>query len=329
MPSSVSPHGEARAREHRPRSAALRSLCGNGVHSAHVREGHAQRRVPATAQHRGAPRLQRLRALLHLPHVRPPGLLRELGVPVLRHRPHLRPGPPRRDGARRPAALRERGDRTLQLARPLARDPVRQLRPHAHASGGHRRRRPGGVRDRRGGEAAAAVRARGARAPDPRRAALRPALERPAAGDHGPRGRARHARPRGVRRRPPRGDARADGRALPDRARPPAPRGRPPLLDRPGAGRGHARAGPHPVRRRARGLPGRPRPALRAGPPARLGRAPRQRLRDHASVRGLGGDVRALPAHPRHAADRGRLPGDDARSPSPARARPSPARWRP
>ena len=51
-----------------------------------------------------------------------------------------------------------------------------------------------------------------------------------AAGDHRPRRRADHARPRRVRRRPARAPAGPDGRALPDAARAHAPRGRPLLL---------------------------------------------------------------------------------------------------
>ena len=143
-------------------------------------------------------------------------------------------------------------------------------------------------------------------APDPALPArLRPALERAAPGRHRPCRRADHARPRRGRRRPPRADAPAAARAVPDRAGPLPARDRALLLADPGRGRGGGV--PRAVRRRARGLRRGAAAPLRRGPAGRLGGADRQRLRDDAPVGGLGGDVRAVPPPPRRGPDRRRV----------------------
>ena len=132
-----------------------------------------------------------------------------------------------------------------------------------------------------------------------------------------------HPRPRRVRRRPPRGAPPAAARALPDRARPPAPRGRPLLLADPG--RRRRRRASAPARcsaTSAADYAAGARAPLRAGPAAGLGRALRQRLRGDAPGRGLGGDLLPLPPHPRHAADRRRLPAAGAGARGGRRARP-------
>ena len=215
--------------------------------------------------------------------------------------------------------LRQRRGRALQLARGRHRPALRLVHADPHAPRGRRHRRDGGVRRRRGGQAAAGLPARRPR-PAHRRPGVRPAVVGGGAGHHRPRRRRRHHRPGRGRRRAPRGHARAAGRAVPHDARPPAARDRALLLD--GAGRARPAA-------RFRELFGDERAdyaeALQrhyASPGTRrVGAGVRQHVRHRAPVGGLGRVVRALPAHPRHPADgRGvRHAGARPRAPGPRR----------
>ena len=178
--------------------------------------GRLAARLRLQAPHGPGPRARvrrrRLMRVFPCGRLRPARRVREPGLRALRHGAGVRVGDAIAD--RRPArALRQRRDRGVQLGPGDARCAVPELRADADPPGRRRFGGTGRAGPRGGRQAAAAVRARGARAADPARAALRSALQRARAGDYRPRRRADHARPRRGRRRPPRRDARPTGRS--------------------------------------------------------------------------------------------------------------------
>ena len=204
---------------------------------------------------------------------------------------------------RRSAGVREpRADR-LQRRRRRAGCAALRADPHAPA-----RRGAGAVRGRRGGQAAAGLRAARARPADRRRP------------DASTCSRARAGRSPPAT---PTASSRSTWpRPTPSTASGPAPSSTSPTA--PCSGTCATRSATTTSRSSARGSPtiGRCRALFgddredysaaldrhyASGPPADWPRALRLRLRDDAPVGGLGGDVRPLPAHPRRPADRDRL----------------------
>ena len=229
--------------------------------------------------------------------------------------------PRRRMREPRPDRLQRRGRRRAAL--PAC--PLTRTRPADGDADGM------GSGPRRGGQAAAGVRAARARPPRRRlprargRTRVRPPLQQRRAGDDRAR---RTASSRSTWPRPTRSRAR---RAARSSTSPTAPSSgtcatrsatTTSRSSRPRARR--SRPLPRADGRRARGLRARDGSPLREGPAARLARALRLGLRDDAPVGGLGRDVRPLPAHPRHRC----RPRSPTASPCPGRPSPPPTRRR-
>ena len=301
----------------------LSRACATHMPLGEFGEGHAREVALGAVTGQGgiAPRLLRLRALFHLPHLRPSRVLRELRVPPLRHGARLRPGRARR-GRLDGRARCDRGDRRLQLAQRPPRPAVR-LRAHADAARGRRRERARSSwpRPRRpSGGCCSSSRSWGSRSAASFASTCSPGRLRPVTMGHadglvtldlaefGDAHREAMREQMGEPYRTVLGHLRHEvghhyWTVLASRGRP-----------RERARRCSATSARTTWPRWSATTPSGPPPT---GPSATS--APAR----HAPRRGLGGDLRALPAHPRHAADRGRLPRHDRhRPPDPAHAEP-------